>query len=212
MRRSLYLATLLCVSFVYGGGKGVVKATPEVAAIVPVANPSPWYVGVGLLWSGMRRDCACQNGNVEETTYGALLRAGYDFNQYVGVEVRGLYSNLQKDIASTEHYGLYLKPMYPVSESLNIYGLLGYGKTKIECFVESLSYDDNGLSWGVGLEYDLSSKKEDYQEGKYDRTFDGQGDQERGWGLWIDYQNLLSNASVSHFDSNIVSAGVTYDF
>jgi len=197
---------------VYAGGKNLIEATSPVAVISTTIEPTPFYIGLGLLWAGMSRDCACVGGNVKETTYGAIVRAGYEYNQYIGVEVRGLYSSIEKDIATTQHYGIYLKPMYPVSENINVYGLLGYGKTKLECVVDTLSYDKNGFSWGVGLEYDFSDKESDREEGIYDRTFDGQADQEKGWGLWVDYQNLLHNSGPSNFNSNIVTVGITYDF
>ena len=198
---------------VYAGGKsGALATSPIVAIATPEIDPLPFYIGVGLLWAGMSRDCACTDGKVEETTYGGIVRAGYDFNQYVGIEARGLYSSIAKDVATTTHYGLFLKPMYPVSENMNIYGLIGYGKTKLDCIVSSLSYDENGFSWGAGMEYDFSDKNSDRQEGIYDRPFDGQGDQEKGWGMWIDYQNLLHNSGISNFNSNVVTAGITYDF
>ncbi len=201
-------------SHIYAGGKGVSPAIEPVAVIpvIPVIDPLPIYVGVGVLWAGMSRDCACENGKVEETTYGGIIRAGYDFNQYVGIEARGLYSSIQKDIATTEHYGLYLKPMLPVRENINVYGLIGYGKTKIDCIVSSLSYDKNAFNWGTGLEYDFSDKASDQEEGTYNRDFDGHGEQEKGWGMWIDYQNLLRDSGISNFNSNIVTAGITYDF
>ena len=44
----------------------------------------------------------------------------------------------------------------------------------------------------------------------YEGGFDGQGDQERGWGLFVDYQRLLIKSDVP--DMDVVSAGVTYDF
>jgi len=212
MKRLLSLWTTVSIVLLYGGGKNLTPALEPVAQILPLAKPSAWYVGVGGLWSGMRRACECSGGEVEETTYGAMMRVGYDFNPYVGLEARGLYSSIQKDIASTTHYGLYLKPMYPLTSRVNLYGLLGYAKTKITCLSDTLSYNDNGFSWGVGVEYDLSSKGEYEEALAYKRPFDGIANQERGWGVWLDYQSLLHNATVSHFDSNIVTIGVTYDF
>lgn len=212
------LITLLTImtltNHIYAGGKGVVPAISPIAEIPVVTeiNPIPLYIGIGGLWAGLSRDCACVNGNVEEETYGGIIRAGYDFNQYVGIEARGLYSSIQKDIATTQHYGVYLKPMLPVGENMNVYGLIGYGNTQLDCIVTTLSYDKNSFSWGAGFEYDFSDKTSDLEEGIYDRVFDGHGDQEKGWGMWIDYQNLLRDSGVSNFNSNIVTAGITYDF
>jgi len=71
--------------------------------------------------------------------------------------------------------------------------------------------DDNGFSAGFGLEYDLSDKRDDYDRNiYYPEGFDGQGDQEMGWGLFVDYQRLLIDSNIPDLD--VVSAGVTYDF
>ncbi|MGC9351935.1 MAG: outer membrane beta-barrel protein [Sulfurovum sp.] len=212
-KRIVSLAVVgLLSGFVYAGGKGVEPALSPVVEIPAAIDPSPFYLGIGALWAGMSRECACADGKVEEETYGGILRAGYEFNQYVGLEARGLYSNIEKDIATTKHYGLFLKPMVPAGEHVNLYGLIGYGKTQIDCITSSLSYDKNGVSWGAGIEYDFSDKDSDREYGLYDREFDGQADQEKGWGIWIDYQNLLHDSGISHFNSNIVTAGFTYDF
>lgn len=200
----LVLASLLA--------SGVLSAGKNVApAVVPV---NPFYIGLGLLWSGTSRDCPCATGSrLKETTYGVIGRIGYDFNQYIGIEARAFKASIDKDFAETTHYGIYLKPQYPISDKLNIYGLIGYGKTKIECDHPSIApgtkmHDESGLSMGIGMEYDLSKDKAVAAF----RSFDGQGDQEKGMGVWVDYQNLLHNEGTTNIKANIVTAGVTYDF
>ena len=209
----LVLATLLA-SGVLVAGKDV---EPAVVPVAPVVDINPFYVGLGLLWSGSSRDCPCdrtQKKRLKETTYGVIGRVGYDFNQYIGVEARALKASIDKDFAETTHYGIYLKPQYPVTDKLNIYGLVGYGKTKIECDSPRLTsrnakmFDESGLSVGVGIEYDLGKDNPVAAS----RPFDGQGDQEKGWGIWVDYQNLAHNKGKYKVKSNIVTAGVTYDF
>ncbi len=206
----LVLASLLA-SGVLVAGKNV---EPAVVPVAPVVDVNPFYVGLGLLWSGTSRDCACAAGTrLKETTYGVIGRVGYDFNQYIGIEARALKASIDKDFAETTHYGIYLKPQYHITDKLNIYGLLGYGKTKIECEhpkipAGSKMYDESGISVGIGLEYDLSEDKTVATS----RAFDGQGDQEKGWGVWIDYQNLLHDEGKDKIKANIVTAGVTYDF
>jgi len=199
----------LLLSGVIIAGKNV---APVEAPVAPVVDINPFYVGLGLLWSGTSRDCPCdqdENTRLKETTYGVIGRIGYDFNQYIGVEARAFNASIEKDFAETTHYGIYLKPQYPVSDKLNIYGLIGYGQTKIECdVVGTTMYDEAGLSVGIGLEYDMS----DDEPVVADRAFDGQADQEKGWGLWVDYQNLLNDEGTNNIKANIVTAGVTYDF
>jgi OOP family OmpA-OmpF porin len=167
------------------------------------------------MWAGISRDCFCppgRNVRLKDSTWGGIIRAGYDYNQYVGIEVRALQSSIDTDWADkTTHYGIFLKPMLPVGEQMNIYGLLGYGHTKVETNCDFLKdeFTHDGFSYGIGLEYDLS---EDKEEGIYDRPFDGHGDQEKGWGLWVDYQNLMHNAGPDNYKTNIISFGITYDF
>lgn len=219
------LTTLLSITTVYGGGDIAPPVVP--VAPVPVAEPAdtnPFYVGIGVLWAGVSRDCVtpgCPVVRLKDSTWGGIIRAGYDFNQYIGIEGRALKATLDSDWAETTHYGIFLKPFVPVSERVNIYGLLGYGHTEIktDCAIQD-KFTHNGFSWGIGLEYDFSDKDDDYENHKkneddvleFDRPFDGHGDQETRWGMWIDYQNLLHNEGPDNYKANIVSFGITYDF
>lgn len=195
----------------YAGGKKVAPAEAEVLPVPTVINPIPIYLGLGIIMSALSKDCPCADDvRQKDMTYGGIIRAGWDFNEYVGIEARILKANLEKDFSTTTHYGLYLKPQYHISDTTNVYGLLGYGKTEVEgCGYNNGTLSERGFSYGAGFEYDLSS---DLSEGEYSRIFDGQGDQEKGWGLWADYQNLFHNEGVFNTKTNIFSAGVTYDF
>ncbi|HFU77267.1 MAG TPA: hypothetical protein ENK68_02035, partial [Epsilonproteobacteria bacterium] len=111
------------------------------------------------------------------------------------------------------HIGLYAKPQYPVSERVNLYGLLVYGCTKNPGNGGRLNYFDcdSGFSAGAGLEYDLSDRKGDFlKDAQYDRAFDGYADQGKGWSLFVDYQRLLIKSNVP--DMDVISAGLRYDF
>jgi len=200
------LASLL-ISGVVFAGKNV---APAESPVVPVMSVNPFYIGLGLLWSGTSIDCPCANGTEKKnTSYGVMGRVGFDFNPYLGVEARFFKASMDKNFAETTHYGLYLKPQYHVSDKMNVYGLIGYGNTEIDFSCPSMSdYDDAGLSVGVGFEYDMS----DDEPLAASRSFDGQGDQEKGWGIWADYQNLLRDEGSTNINANIVTAGVTYDF
>ncbi len=145
-----------------------------------------------------------------------MIRGGYDYNQYVGVEARYIRTFLDEGpLGGTPlaHAGIFLKPQYPVSERINIYGLLGYGYTENLGNGARLDYFDNdwGFSAGAGIEYDLSDRDDDKEEnGYYDRPFDGYADQGRGWSLFLDYQRLLIKSDVPDLDA--VSLGLRYDF
>jgi len=202
---------LLSVS-IYAGGKVV---APVDAEVLPVPEDiSSWYIGVGLVAAKFH---ACGTGcDYEDLTYGAMLRGGYEFNEYFGVEARGIRTFLDKGPfggVPLQHIGLYAKPQYPVAERVNVYALLGYGYTENLGNGARLNYFDNdhGFSAGLGLEYDLSDKEGDFEHNaNYDRAFDGYADQGEGWSLFVDYQRLLIKSDVP--DMDVVSAGLRYDF
>lgn len=207
-------SSLIATSSLFAGGD---IAPVAVLPIEEVVDPNPFYVGVGLLWAGVSRDCStpgCPDVRLKDSTWGGIIRAGWEYNQYIGIEGRALNATIESDWGETTHYGIFLKPQYPVSENVNIYGLLGYGHTEIDtdCTAIRDSFEYDGFSYGIGLEYDLSDTESDREEGVYDRPFDGHMDQEKGWGLWVDYQNLMNNEGPANFKSNIISFGITYDF
>lgn len=208
------LTVAITSSIASAGGKRVAPIEAPVEPIPVMTVSSPIYIGLGLLWgrySGCEGTC-----EYEDVTYGALLRAGYDFNQYFGLEARLLGTFLRADPLGGQelrHFGLFVKPMYPIGEDLNIYALLGYGwtQTKTGGNGNLQEIDDSGFSAGLGVEYDLSDMENDREEDTfYDGGFDGHGDQEKGWGLFVDYQRLLIKSDVP--DMDVVSGGVTYDF
>jgi len=181
-----------------------VVVTPAVVApaVVKNINPSGFYAGLGIAAAQYTPNCKCvgKNGKVRST--GAVARVGYDFNKYIGIEARGLRTSGAK----VQHAGLFVKPMIPVGDATNIYGLAGYAKTKTKG--SSQKTNATGLALGVGVEVDLS--KDTPKEGKYGRPFDGKGNQEKGLGVFADYERMLVKSGAPKLDA--VSAGVTYDF
>jgi len=198
-----------------GGGKNI---APAEAAVIPIEtiDPSPWYLGAGLVWAKLS-GCDLQPGcEYEDVTYGAMVRGGYDYNQYIGVEARYIRTFLDEGPEGgtpLAHAGIFLKPQYPVSERINLYALLGYGYTENLGNGARLNYFDNdwGFSAGAGVEYDLSDRDGDrIENGNYDREFDGYADQGKGWSLFLDYQRLLIKSDIPDLDA--ISFGVRYDF
>ncbi|MBD3790127.1 MAG: porin family protein [Campylobacterales bacterium] len=222
---TLALGALLGTSSLFAGGD-IAPAEVIVAPIPDEGKPNPFYIGVGINWVGVSRDCICyyiDRPDVvrsvtrgKDSLYGGIIRAGFDYNQYFGIEARALKTFWDKNSAEVTHYGLYLKPMMPINDRTNIYGLIGYGHTEVITDCSPLLYEKfthNGPSFGIGLEYDLSDPEADREEGvHYDRPFDGHGDQEKGWGLFVDYQNLMHDEGPDKYRVNVVSFGVTYDF
>jgi len=195
----------------YAGGKFVEPVEAPVAPIVDTINPLPLYVGLGLVAAAVSKDCPCADADRQkDMTYGGLVRVGWDFNQYIGLEARYMNASMEKDFSTTTHYGIFAKPQYHITNQMNVYGLVGYGETRVEgCALNDGELKESGLSYGLGFEYDFGS---DENLGQYNRMFDGQGDQEKGWGIWADYQNLFHNEGTYNVKTNIFSVGVTYDF
>ncbi len=201
---------------------------PKPVVITPVTpvikakkvSPSGFYAGLGITGARYKDSCKCKNDSsslgakskrrsFKDTTYGAMARVGYDINQYIGVEARASKTNWDSDGSKVEHGGIYVKPMLPVGDATNIYGLVGLAKTKVKSKSgKSPKVDADGLALGVGMEIDLS--KDTPRDGRYSRSFDGQGDQEKGIGLFVDYERMLVKKNAPDLDA--VSAGVTYDF
>ncbi len=187
-------------------GKNVEMVETEV---VPVIANLPFYIGIGGHWTGISRDCPCTGTRLKDSTYGGIVRVGYDFNPFFGVEARALKVYGGKNFSETSHYGFYMKPQYHVTRDMNIYALAGYGHTEVLCTVANKKghganngqdFTKDGFSIGAGVEYDLSPNR------------GTQGDKEKGWGLFADWQNLAWQDDPQKTNVNVVSAGITYDF
>jgi len=194
MAQRLFLALLLSLTTVQAG-KNVTKADSPVAAVVT----NPFYVGIGGVWSMISTDCCHKKRIYDSANFGGILRLGYDFNPFFGIEARYLNSRIHSKFATMSHYGLYAKPQVHISDAVNVYALVGYGHTRVDCKYRHPLYEGNGVSFGGGMEYDFVSG-------------DGQGDAEEGFGMFIDYQNILYNRGNGKTRANVVSAGITYDF
>ena len=186
---------------------------PSIVAVVPpvvistAADISPLYVGIGIAAARYDTNCGCLgNKSGVDKTGGVLVKAGYDFNEYMGIEARALVTSIKPNGGKVKHLGVFAKPMYPVTDGLNTYGLVGIAKTTTQGTLRRT--DVTGLAFGAGIEYDLSSEKK--KDAKYDREFDGQGDQEKGFGIFADYERLYYKKGSPDLDA--VSVGLTYDF
>jgi len=192
--------------------KPVIEPQPVIVDPKPIpvvapksVSPSGFYAGLGITGSRYQSACDCPIVSGVEGSAGIVARLGYDFNRYIGIEARGMKS-LTSSKADISHTGLFIKPMVPVSNSLNLYGLVGFAKTKVTGQYQNVNAES--LALGGGVEIDLS--KDTPKEGRYSRKFDGQGDQEKGMGLFVDYERLVAKKGAPDLDT--MSVGVTYDF
>ncbi|HSR73545.1 MAG TPA: porin family protein [Sulfurovum sp.] len=136
-----------------------------------------------------------------------MLQAGYKFNPYVALEGRywiGFDEDVNVDeTINIDTWGIYVKPMYPVTEAFDIYGLLGYASSDMESSYPGGSYpapDMDGFSWGLGASYAFSDNLS----------------------VFVDYTDMYDDSDtvtygpreVDDIDSQITSwnFGVTYTF
>ena len=161
------VAVLAMSSFAVAGGD--VAPIEEPVVVAPIIDDSGFYLG--LAYSALNLEADSQNSTdpywnegYDKTWSEVMVQAGYKFNSYVAVEGRywfGIEDSTQiphifqvvGDIdASVDAWGLYVKPMYPVTDAFDIYALLGYASSEISA--DNLTSDSlDGFSWGLGASY-----------------------------------------------------------
>ena len=195
---SVISATLLIGTA--NAGKNVVPAPVEPIPVPVAAVPLGLTLGLGLAYSHGECQCdpsvICADGRScgklhKNTSYGINLKADYMYNSYIGAEAKYVYAPYKG--YDMKHYGLYFKPTLPAGDNLDIYALLGYGKT--ECQTSGDSY--KGFAWGVGAEYTLNKKV----SGKKD-----------GFGVYVEYLRPLKKTGNKKITVDMVNAGISYSF
>jgi len=195
--RNSIVIVLLTLQTLEAGGKATIPATTPV---LPVLPKKPFYVGVGGVSVFLRRDpCPCtpDGPEIEDTRYGGVIRAGWDFSPFLSLEARAFQTVGGDVFSKTRHYGIYLRPNYQLGNRVNLYALFGYGHTRIDYTngIYSSTTSHNGIAYGGGIELDL------FEESAF-----------RGWGLFADFTQLLNHDGPKHTDANILSTGVVYRF
>lgn len=200
-KKSILFIFLLTAVSLFGGKNISYPKSP----VIPILTPWSFYVGAGGVLANTEKDpcdCARYSGRIRDQRYGSFVKIGIDFNQYIGIETSALKTYGKSAFSEILHYGLYIKPQYKINEIWNVYGLFGYGKTKItystptnKCEVEK-----NGLSYGLGIEYNLFSPSVDNNQWK------------KGIRLWVDYRKLLTDEAISNTSTYVISVGVIKEF
>ena len=182
------VAVLAMSSFAVAGGDIAPVEEPIVVVEEPmVSTDSGFYLG--LAYSYMNATSEVNNGDLFQWGDGhelfdgdintGMLQAGYKINSYVAVEARYWFAaddtvghisdrlGYQRDVdLETDSWGIYVKPMYPVSDAFDIYALLGYASNGYELSAITaegdVSYDlvpdddMDGFSWGIGAAYSFT--------------------------------------------------------
>lgn len=166
-------------------------------------------------------------GDYEEEHDAFMLQVGYQFNKYFALE--GRYWTSISDPDWSEKYdsyyysgalaeswsgsgscdcdlsawGIYIKPMYPLTEEFTVYGLLGYGNVTLD----DGGYDwidENGFQWGIGASYAITEHLSIFAD--YVRLLDGE-----------DGSSIQGTApyTITHTwedDVDTINVGITYKF
>ena len=202
MKKSvLSLVSILALSgLAYAGGD---VAPVDEAVIIPVVDNSAFYVGLGFGQASVNDDPTAE----EITSTMLMLQAGYQYNDYVALEGRASFGfntdyepgntgnaggDFDEDISS---WGIYVKPMYPVTEAFDIYALLGYGGVQLGNLESGDAYVD-GFQWGLGAQYEVMENILIFAD--YVKLYDDTG---------FDYRAQLEDV-----DSDAWTLGVSYRF
>lgn len=160
---NLSLVAFLTMSAFATAGGDIAPVEPIIETPMIEESTGPFYAGLGYAYMNMDPDNSSEvNGDA------VLLLAGYNFNQYIGVE--GRYSGLTDCL---ENSAIYLKPMYPMG-GITLYGLLGYGQVDYD---GGQSLSESGFQWGLGANHEITENIGvfvDYTSFYDDTGFDGQ--------------------------------------
>ncbi len=171
---NLSLVTVLAMSaFAVAGGD--IAPVEEPVVVVPevlVESNSAFYLGAAYGLLSADAEETFPGGNLtydtESNDYDQfMLQAGYKFNDYVAVEGRywigmsdsswdNVWDNDGELTAELDTWGIYVKPMYPVTENFDIYALLGYASSDYVIKGSGYTWDQDafdGFSWGLGADY-----------------------------------------------------------
>lgn len=196
---NLSLVTILAMSTFAVAGGDIAPVEPFVETPVVVEEVSTGAFYVGAAYSIMTLDIDRLNYGVNnnwelELDYDAfMLQSGYKFNDFVAVEARywgalgdgdvtlnalGLSITDEDAFANNDvtAWGIYVKPMYPVTEAFDAYALLGYANTDSDYGHDE--WDDGSFSWGIGGAYSFSENASvfvDYVSLYNDETDDSRG-------------------------------------
>jgi opacity protein-like surface antigen len=206
MKKFPLIGGIILSSLLYAGG----DIAPIESEIEPIptevsVDTSSFYLGVGISPMKLHNDLTDE----EFSTPAVTLQAGYQYNSYIALEARytaslskveydaGNTSNISIDDFDTDftNAGIYLKPIYPVTQSFNIYALLGYGEVSLTA-INGADRAQSGFQWGLGAQYQITEALSIFAD--YTNLYD---DQE------FDYLG----ADADHM-ADMLSVGVSYRF
>ncbi len=154
------VAVLAMSSFAVAGGD--IAPVEEPVVVEPVVTDAGFYLGLGYGLLNIDATNPADPVGFDENFDEIMFQAGYKFNSYIAVEGRywaGLDSTIN-DVTpydmSVDAWGIYVKPMYPVTDAFDVYALLGYASSAASFSDAPDSDDQDGFSWGLGAAYSFT--------------------------------------------------------
>ncbi|SFV58252.1 putative outer membrane protein OmpA [hydrothermal vent metagenome] len=213
-------------TFAVAGGDiaPIQEPTVVVPEVVEEVTDAGFYLGLGYGALKVEQTDNYEAGSIsaedqDDADFDQLLvQVGYKFNSYVAIEGRYWFGmndltgepffyngNLTTQDASLDAYGIYVKPMYPVTDAFDIYALLGYAQTTYDQTFKAgnatvdYSTDLDGFSWGLGVSYSFNDNVSIFADytSLYDDTYDE-------YGATVHY--------TSDFTISTINVGVSYKF
>jgi len=197
---------ILGSSLSYGESNIIADAREKMESISVDLAKGHFYVGGGVSYQSLNND----NTKEEFSTFGKNVIAGYQYGDYMAIEVRysadiykvdytsGNTINKDNDDYPTKftNVGIYAKGIYPLGD-LAVYGLMGYGQLKITNVPEGdIARSVSSVQFGGGISYRLYDKVNLF--GDYVILYDDTG-----------FDGL---ATKSDMKSDIITVGFTYWF
>ncbi len=195
---TLSLAALAAMGTFAVAGGDIAPVEPVVDTPVVVPSDAGFYIGGAYGYGKMDVSDSALNYAHDENFDSFMLQAGYKINPYIAVEARywfvgsGDWADGTTPTPSfdTDSWGIYIKPMYPVTDAFDVYALLGYGDTNPEIGGQGPGYDTDGFQWGLGASYDITSNVAVFVDyvNLYDDTNSGEDLQIDTWNFGVTYK------------------------
>lgn len=215
MKKNILLSLAACISLSTTLFADTYYDTSTPAAYHPIPPRISYpYVGGAFSLTQVKDDYIdfiyTMDSESTEIDYNSMMfQAGYQYNSYLAMEFRYWFSMNSGEYTTNSIYssssayesfdawGMYLKPMYPLSSEFSIYGLLGFSSVHVDGVFpgSEILYNEGDFSWGVGTSFDINQNLALFFD--YVSLFDDR----------FDTYNTIQDTKV-----NTLNFGVTYKF
>lgn len=215
MKKILLLSVVTSTMIMAGGDIAPVEPMVETPVVMETPSTGGLYLGLGYSLVGHDVDNFNDNHNLGMDFNAVMFQAGYKVNDYFALEGRYWVGLGDADVSindwtvhnafddnEMDAWGIYLKPMYPVTPAFDIYALVGYANITVDNDnFPNAGIDEDGFSWGIGAAYSVTESVAVFVDyvGFYDDTIKQAG---KGFGDDFDQDHT----------ADTINFGVTYQF